>query len=189
MMNVIEAVHENFVFGRRVRSLAENLAALLPPDARVLDVGCGDGALAKSIMTLRPDSEITGIDVLVRGRTHIPVEKFDGQTIPFENGSFDVVLFVDVLHHMTDPLVLLREAVRVGSQGLLIKDHTANGIWAYPTLRFMDRVGNARHGVSLPYNYWTRQQWLDAFDKLGLKIAAWNGRLGLYPWPADWIFG
>jgi ubiquinone/menaquinone biosynthesis C-methylase UbiE len=188
-MTLIESIHEGYVFGRRVRSLAENLAALLPPNATVLDVGCGDGALAQRIMGQRPDVEIKGIDVLIRGRTHIPVEKFDGQKIPFADGSFDVVLFVDVLHHMTDPLVLLREAVRVARQGILLKDHTANGILAYPTLRFMDRVGNARHGVVLPFNYWTRQQWMDAFYSLGLSVGAWKKHLSLYPWPANWIFG
>jgi hypothetical protein len=99
------------------------------------------------------------------------------------------VLFVDVLHHTTDPDVLLREACRVTRQVVLIKDHTRNGLLAGTTLRLMDWVGNAHHGVALPYNYWTRREWMDALERLGLRIELWDGRPRLYPRPANWIFG
>ena len=59
---------------------------------------------------------------------------------------------------------------------------------AGPTLRFMDRVGNARYGVALPYNYLSRQQWLDMAGKLRLTIQQWTARLKLYPWWARWVF-
>jgi SAM-dependent methyltransferase len=188
-MSLIERIHNGYVFGRRVRKLAAHLAEVVPTDAQVLDVGCGDGAIARLLQEQRPDVQVRGIDVLIRGQTHIPVEPFDGQTIPYAHGSFDVVLFVDVLHHTTDPMVLLREAARVARQAVVLKDHTANGMLAGPTLRFMDHVGNARHGVALPYNYWPRQRWLDAFRQLGLTVAVWKKDLGLYPWPASWAFG
>src|SRR5262249_30669359 len=149
--------------GRRVRVLRDHFAQLLPADARVLDVGSGDGLLASLIGQMRPDLHISGIDVLVREHTHILVETFDGQSMPYADGSFDAVMFVDVLHHVTDPLVLLREALRVSRSCLVIKDHTRDGILAGPTLRFMDRVGNERHGVVLPYNYWPKRKWLEAF--------------------------
>ncbi len=188
-MGLFDHIHGKFVFGRRVRTLAKHLAAALPGQARVLDVGCGDGQVAWLIMQQRPDLVIAGLDVLLRPHTHIPVTKFDGQTLPYPDGSFDVVMFVDVLHHTDDPLVLLREANRVASKAIVIKDHTANGLLAYPTLRFMDRVGNSRHGVVLPYNYWPKERWLRSFEDLHWQIAAWQKDLGLYPWPASWMFG
>jgi hypothetical protein len=83
---------------------------------------------------------------------------------------------------------LLREAVRVARQGLLIKDHTLTGFLAGRTLRLMDRVGNQRHGVALPYNYWTLQEWLNSFEALGLKIGAWKTKLGVFTPPANWLF-
>jgi SAM-dependent methyltransferase len=98
------------------------------------------------------------------------------------------VLFVDVLHHTDDPTVLLREAARVARRCLILKDHTRNGLLAGPTLAFMDWVGNARHGVALPYNYWPRQRWLTAAADLGLSILRWDDRLQLYPWWARWVF-
>jgi SAM-dependent methyltransferase len=188
-MKMTQAIHDGYVHDRRVRRLGELLASRLPSGASVLDVGCGDGLLAAGIQSLRPDVRIRGIDVLVRSGTHVPVQPFDGETIPEADGGADVVLFVDVLHHTEDPLVLLREAVRVARHRILIKDHTRNGFLAGPTLRFMDHVGNAHHGVSLPYNYWPRRRWIEAFDGLSLDVQNWQDKLGLYPWPADWVFG
>jgi SAM-dependent methyltransferase len=187
-MNLLELIHSRHVYGRRTRVLSAHLAALLPPGARVLDVGCGDGLIARAMMQQRPDVAITGLDVLPRAHTHIPVLPFDGQRLPCATGSVDVVSFIDVLHHTSDPLILLREAARVARLGILLKDHTRTGLLADSTLRFMDRVGNARYGVALPYNYWTEPQWRQAFAALGLRIVVWRQDLRLYVWPASWLF-
>lgn len=187
-MSLLDTIHGGYVFQRRVRVLSGHLAALLPRDARVLDVGCGDGLIAKLILEQRPDTRVTGLDILVRPHTHIPVTQFDGRKIPHGDSSFDVVMFVDVLHHTDDPMILLREAVRVARRALVIKDHCRDGWLAGPTLRFMDWVGNARHGVVLPYNYWPAQRWTEAFRELKLKPAEYRQRIGLYPPPAAWVF-
>ncbi len=128
-----------------------------------------------------------GLDTLVRPNTRIPVETFDGRSIPYPDGLFDAVMLVDVLHHASDPLLLLREAARVGKI-VLVKDHFRNGFLAGPTLRFMDWVGNAHHGVALPHNYWSKSEWDAAFVRLNLKPAQMTLSLGLYPAPASWIF-
>jgi SAM-dependent methyltransferase len=131
---------------------------------------------------------VQGIDVLVPPTAHIPVAKFDGGVIPYGDHSFDVVMFVDVLHHADDGMALLREARRVARHSILIKDHPRNGFLAGPTLRFMDWVANRRHGIALPYNYWPRQRWFEAFQQLGVTVHLWKTKLGLYR-PAGWLFG
>jgi hypothetical protein len=83
---------------------------------------------------------------------------------------------------------LLAEAARVARRAVVIKDHLREGLLADATLRFMDRVGNRRHGVALPHNYWTRDRWREAFQRCGLAVDRWSERLGLYPWPAAWVF-
>ncbi|MEQ1764088.1 MAG: class I SAM-dependent methyltransferase [Pyrinomonadaceae bacterium] len=157
------------------------LAELLPPNASVLDVGCGDGRIASLIGTRRPDLTIQGIDIHVRDSALVPVSEFDGEKIPFDEKSFDVVMFVDVLHHTHDPLVLLREAARVSRHSILLKDHNDNGIFSNMTLRMMDWVGNSPHGVALPYNYWKRQAWDAAFVEVGFEPRVKIEKLGLYP--------
>jgi SAM-dependent methyltransferase len=187
-MSLLARIHGGYVHRRRVEVLAGHLAGLMPEGAEVLDVGCGDGMLAAVIKERRPDIGISGIDVLVRAATRIPVRHFDGVTLPCADGSYDGVMFVDVLHHTADPAALLREACRVARRCIIIKDHARDGFLARPTLRFMDWVGNARHGVVLPYNYWRRRQWDEAFSALDLEVSAWQGRLGLYPAWAGWLF-
>jgi SAM-dependent methyltransferase len=187
-MGLLERIHGDYIFNRRVRVLSRLLSEMIPSGARVLDVGCGDGMLAKLIMEGHPDVEIQGIDVLLRERSHIAVSLFDGRVIPLADESVDIVMFVDVLHHMPDPNILLREAVRVARQGLIIKDHTLDGLFADKTLRFMDWVGNARHGVVLPYNFWPRKRWFEIFRELHLEVQSWEKDLHLYPRPASWFF-
>jgi hypothetical protein len=57
-----------------------------------------------------------------------------------------------------------------------------------PTLRLMDWVGNAHHGVVLPYNYWPEKHWRAAFDHIGLRVGQWQPRLAIYPWPFTVLF-
>ncbi len=187
-MSLLGRLHGTLVFDRRTRILAARLAEMLPPAARVLDVGCGDGSIDRLVSDLRPDVVITGIDVMVRPTTQTPVRPFDGKTIPYDDNSFDVVMFVDVLHHTDDPEILLREARRVARRSVILKDHTRDGILAGPILRFMDWVGNAPHGIVLPYNYWPELRWHQAFAQIGLRPQVWLAKLGLYPAPASWIF-
>ena len=184
----MERIHARYVAGRRLRCLAALLAPLLPPGARVLDVGCGDGALAAQLQRERPDLAIEGVDILVRPATAIPVRPYDGRVLPYASAGVDAVLLVDTVHHAADPLALLREAVRVAGRSVVLKDHTAEGWLARPILRFMDEIGNVRHGVAVPGTYWRKAEWLEAFRSLGVIPAVWQSRLRLYPWPASWVF-
>jgi SAM-dependent methyltransferase len=187
-MRLLDLIHGNCVHPRRVRKLGDQFARFIPTSATVLDVGCGDGQLARLIGQKRPDLRIQGIEVLVRPDAAIPVTAFDGQTIPLPDASIDVVMFSDVLHHAKDPLTLLSEARRVARLAIVIKDHLLQGMLAGQTLAFMDRVGNARHGVALPYHYWTPQEWRMAFEESRLHVEMWDQRLGLYPFPASLLF-
>ena len=188
MASVLESLHQNWIFKRRIDVLARWFASLAPENSSVLDVGSGDGSIAAEIGRRRPDLTVEGVDVLVRDDTKIPVKAFDGKELPYDTDSFDFVLFVDVLHHTDDPSVLLREARRVSRSFIGIKDHTNDGLLAEQTLRFMDDVGNRRHGVSLPYNYLTEIEWRALIDDVGLGVARWEGRLGLYPLPLQPLF-
>ena len=183
-----ERLHDSYVVGRRVRVLADNLTGLIPPDVSVLDVGCGDGLLGSVIMARRPDISLVGAEVLVRPHSRSPTTTFDGLTLPFADRAVDVALLVDVVHHASDPHRLLAEAARVATTAVIIKDHYLHGVLARSTLAFMDRTGNARHGVALPYHYWTPNEWRDAFERMNAAVRVESTRLGLYPAPARWIF-
>ncbi len=181
--------HEKLVFNRRVRVLVEQIGALLPPDATMLDVGTGDGQIAKMIGEMQSGTNVQGIDIMLRETTHIPVTLFDGTTIPMEDNSIDVVTFVDVLHHTDDPSVLISEAARVARKAVIIKDHLSENKFDHMTLRLMDWVGNAPHGVVLPYNYAPRRDWDRWFADAGLTTDKFITKIPLYPFPANMVFG
>ena len=187
-MSGLERVHQAYVTERRVRILAHELANLLPPAASVLDVGCGDGALARSLGLLRPDLEIRGTDVLLRPDAQIEITEYDGLNLEEQDGSVDVVLMVDTIHHSEDPTQLLAEARRVARANVVIKDHRRDGLFAEPTLRFMDRVGNARHGVALPYTYWSEAEWREQWVHHALQVEVFRVGLHLYPFPFSLAF-
>ncbi len=184
----MERAHGSYAAMRRVRVLSDHFAHLIPNRASVLDVGCGDGALSRHLVKLRPDLELRGMDVHVRPDTQITVEAFDGKRIPCADQSYDAVLFVDVLHHAERPEALLAEGVRVARRHVLIKDHRLDGLLAGPTLRFMDRVGNARHAVALPYHYWPEVRWREVWIDLGLAVENFSRDVGLYPPPLSLLF-
>jgi SAM-dependent methyltransferase len=88
----------------------------------VLEIGCGDGKVLRTLARHRPGLELNGCDV--RESTQPPdvyaFRRMD-RNLPFESGSLDAVLIVDVLEHVPDPRHLIAEAARVlGPGGQLI---------------------------------------------------------------------
>lgn len=187
-MHVIGSLHKHAIFPRRVERLSHLLADALPPGSSVIDVGCGDGQISQRIAELRPGLHMEGMDVLVRPQTAIPVREYDGTHFPYPDRAVDMVMLVDVLHHTQHPEKILAEAARVARVAVVVKDHTVVGPFARLTLRAMDWVGNAHHGVALPYNYWTKEEWERTFEDLGLEVSRWNAQLDLYAVPLRPVF-
>jgi SAM-dependent methyltransferase len=186
----IAGSHRALVFGRRARVLADALAPLIPAEARsVLDIGCGDGTIASLLAERRPDLAIEGVEVIPRPACRVPCRAFDGAKLPFADQSFDVCLFVDVLHHTVDVSQLLREAVRVSRSHVVLKDHLSESAFDHATLRAMDWVGNRPYGVTLPYNYQSLGQWQQHFSECGLRATQISTALPLYPFPFSQLFG
>lgn len=100
------------------------LADLVPPDSRVLDVGCGDGFLSSRLAAA--GCSVVGLDadagVLRRARERWPDADVtwvhgDVLTHPFAAGSFDAVVSNATLHHLPDTAAGLRrfaDLVRAG---------------------------------------------------------------------------
>lgn len=187
-MRWTEDIHGAYVHGRRLRVLTARLAPLLPENSSVLDIGAGDGQLAHGLLRRRPDVTIVGIDTLVRPDAAIDVRQYDGRVIPFADGEFDAALLVDVIHHADDQAAVLNEARRVVRQCVIVKDHLRKGLLAQATLRFMDAIGNRRHGVALPYKYLSPEEWRELLQDVKLQPDVEVSRLGLYPWPASLVF-
>jgi methionine biosynthesis protein MetW len=107
------------------RADIELIAKLVPPGSRVLDLGCGDGAL---LDILRRERQCRGFgieidDAMVAAcvRRDVKVLQLnleDGLAL-FEDRSFDVVLQLETLQHLRNTERMLRETARVGRIGIV----------------------------------------------------------------------
>src|SRR2546430_5323202 len=122
---------------RLLRSLSKHLGRV----DSLLDVGCGDGSIAKKLGETAGATREAGVDVVLRPQRVIDVQHYDWLSLPFPDRSFDAVTIVDVLHHCTEPETVLRETLRVASKMLVIKDHFAFGAVSRKVLHLMDIAG------------------------------------------------
>ncbi len=189
ILSLIEHLHNDYVFKRRVNVLLEILSALIPNGSSVLDIGCGNGHIDSLIMQNKPGVTIQGLEVLERPKCLIDCKVFDGIQIPLKDLSVDICMFIDVLHHTHNIKKLLEEAYRVSRRYILIKDHICKNLIDHIILKFMDWIGNRPHGVNLVYNYKSKQQWDNYFSDLELLKISWNEEVNLYPFPANLLFG
>ena len=107
------------------RHLMESIARLVPPGSRVLDLGCGDGALLAHLQETR---QCTGYGVEIddnkvhacvrRGVNVLQLNLEDGLNM-FGDSAFDVVLQIDTLQHLRNAETMLRETARVGRIGIV----------------------------------------------------------------------
>jgi ubiquinone/menaquinone biosynthesis C-methylase UbiE len=104
--------------------LMDYLAELpLAAPARVLEIGCGTGWVARAIAAANPGAEVVGIDpspvFIDRARCHAgddPRLEFtlaDGRELPFDDACFDAVVCHTSLCHIPGPEQVLSEAARV----------------------------------------------------------------------------
>jgi ubiquinone/menaquinone biosynthesis C-methylase UbiE len=161
------AYEERFVpalFAQWVRPLLD--CAGLREGQRVLDVACGTGVVARAAAdVVGPAGHVEGIDlapamieVARQVRPDIDWGVADAQDLPFESGSFDVVLCQSALFFFRDPAAAVSEMARVLAPGGVVVLQTYAGLGEQPGYGpFVELVeGHAGHAArSLLETYWS----------------------------------
>jgi len=94
-----------------------------PPDANVLEIGCGTGAVTRTLAQWPGVAQVVGVDpspvfiararTLAHGIANIAFEQGDGRALAFPPEAYDVVVIYTTLSHVPQPDSLLAEAYRV----------------------------------------------------------------------------
>ncbi len=93
----------------------------------ILDFGCGDGRSFDFFKQVLPDSSWCGVDIEIspevksRTRNDATFVTYNGETLPFDEGEFDLVYSNQVLEHVRNPDMAMKQVCKVlTSKGLFI---------------------------------------------------------------------
>jgi len=102
----------------------DDIVALIPLDAkRVMDVGCGFGAMGarlkrdRKVEVIGVESEAKAIDIARGNVDELIVGDVERLSLPFDEGYFDCIVYGDLLEHLKDPWSLLKSQSRYLKKG------------------------------------------------------------------------
>ena len=162
----------------RTFAMLRSLIASTGGVATALDVGAGDGWMARSLMAAGLLAKCTPVDVTRRKHVVLEPLLYDGERLPFDDLSIELCYAVDAVHHAADPLRMLRDMARVSRRFIILKDHlyeSAAGAWV---LRILDEIGNRRFSIGSPGHYQRGFAWFDV-----LRTAGFEARTVIHPAP------
>jgi SAM-dependent methyltransferase len=166
IMDEVEGSHWWFV-GRRailesfLTPIIQNLKSEIQ-NPKILDVGCGTGA---NIEMLSQFGEAEGVDVSDDAlefcrRKGLKVQKGLAETLPYEDGSFELTTALDVIEHLDDDVAGLKEMFRVTKSGGYSLFFVPAFMWLWGV---QDDISNHR----IRY---TRRQIVERIEKAGYTV-------------------
>lgn len=152
---------------------------------RALEVGCGEGVIADKLQ--RRWAEVVALDLPDAGLRaewrQYPGPRFlhgNAHALPFEDNQFDLVVAVEVLEHLDDPVQGLREIARVGTRHVVLSV-PREPIFRSCNLiagRYVKDLGNTPGHL----NHWSKA----GFVKFVATVADVREVTSPFPWTTVW---
>jgi SAM-dependent methyltransferase len=163
----------------------QRIAAEPGAPERALEVGCGEGVIADRMQ--RRWGEVVALDLPDAGLRaewrRYPAPRFlhaDAHALPFPDGHFDVVVAAEVLEHLPDPVLGLREMARVGRRHLVLSVPQEPVFRSCNLLagRYLRDLGNTPGHL----NHWSRR----GFVRFVAGVAEVREVSSPFPWTTVW---
>jgi ubiquinone/menaquinone biosynthesis C-methylase UbiE len=175
--------HESVLRSHTWRTIANSAAYLeahLSPGLALLDVGCGPGTITVEFADRLAPARVVGLDASAEviakastdfARPNLAFVTGDAYALPFEDASFDIVHTHQTLHHVADPVAVLREMRRVAKPGGIVAAREVDyaGTFWFPLLPGLD-------------------EWIDLYERVhrsnggepdaGRRLKAWAREAG-----------
>lgn len=180
----VEAAYATIRFTIMRSKLLSVMDLLLPPDGRILDLGCGFGLFAAYFAQTQPGRQITGVDFNAKriematavtqslGLTGHDFIAGDVRDLHVD-GGFQGIYVLDVMHHVPkeDQEALLGTLYDLLAPGgvLILKDITTEPWFGLKFTEYLDRV---MVGWDEPLAYRHHTEWGEMLGKLGMKTRA-----------------
>jgi ubiquinone/menaquinone biosynthesis C-methylase UbiE len=174
---------------RWVRNLEAQLDAVrrepVVTTGRALEVGCGEGVIAEKLRqrwdtVLGLDLPDSGLRREWAGRPGPHYLHADADHLPFRDGEFDVVVSVEVLEHLTDPVRGLGELARVANRHIVVsvpREPIFRGCNLVAG-RYVKDLGNTPGHL----NHWSTR----AFTRFVSTVADVRAVTTPFPWTTIW---
>lgn len=160
---------------KRTERIVNTFDAFIQKGDTVLDIGAGSGWIGKEIRK-RKAAFVTLLDVVNFNRTDLKFVLYDGESMPFEDKSFDTVLLLYVLHHAENPEHVLQEAKRISKKKIIILEDSYTSWFGKIGLCVWDVVTNIPSflvkpfGEKMPFHFKKVSQWKKLFEDFNLRI-------------------
>tara|TARA_Y100001935_G_C17203730_1_gene456406 strand:- start:158 stop:841 length:684 start_codon:yes stop_codon:yes gene_type:complete len=164
--------------GRRDKLLEKkvftHLQNLKIQNINLLDFGCGSLKFTKELIKKKIVKKSVCVDTYdynLNNNKFIKYIKFnDWKNIKYKKNHFDVVILIDVLHHVgVNKSEKLIKKLSYISKYIFVKEHFEYGFFSRQLLRFADFYGNYAQDVNIPNVYFDNKSWNKLIKKANLK--------------------
>jgi 2-polyprenyl-3-methyl-5-hydroxy-6-metoxy-1,4-benzoquinol methylase len=152
---------------KKAKIKLRRLLPYLDKKSKILDIGCGNGALA--LLLKKSGFQIETIDIKNKSAfDEIKPKISDGTNLPYTDKYFETAIMITMLHHTSDPETLINEAKRVAKKLIIIEDIYTNVFQKYLTFA-ADSINNLEF-IGHPHSNKNDTEWKILFKKNNLTI-------------------